>query len=75
MHPFYFQETLKAVNEFMGKRKFGKVLRRGSVAVLKKVEDMLDSATNSHGAKQAAVSSIPAFKHQQLVLERAHENR
>lgn len=45
----------------MGKRKFGKVLRRGSVAILKKVEDMLDSATSSQGAKQAAVSSILIF--------------
>jgi len=35
------EDTMKAVNDFMGKRKFGKVLRRGSVAILKKVEDML----------------------------------
>ena len=32
----------------------GKVLRRGSVAILKKVEDMLDGATGGAGAKQAS---------------------
>jgi len=50
-------DTMKEVNAFMGKRKMGKVLRRGSVAILKKVEDMMTGATKSTGAKQAAVLS------------------
>ena len=45
--------TMKEMNDFMGKRKFGKVLRRGSVAILKKVEDMMHSSTSGTGAKQA----------------------
>jgi serine/threonine protein phosphatase PrpC len=51
------EDTMKEVNAFMGKRKMGKVLRRGSVAILKKVEDMMTGATKSTGAKQAAVLS------------------
>jgi len=51
------EETMKGVNDFMGKRKFGKVLRRGSVAILKNVEDMMKSATSGTNAKQAAVLS------------------
>ena len=44
---------MKEINDFMGKRKVGKVLRRGSVAILKKAEDMMDGATKSTGATQA----------------------
>jgi len=49
--------TMEGINEFMGKRKFGKVLRRGSVAILNKVEDMMNTAAGGVGAQQASVLS------------------
>lgn len=48
---------MKDINDFMGKRKFGKVLRRGSVAILKKVQDMMEGSRRGHGAKQASTLS------------------
>mmetsp|Transcript_9087 Transcript_9087/g.19584 ORF Transcript_9087/g.19584 Transcript_9087/m.19584 type:complete len:854 (-) Transcript_9087:175-2736(-) len=51
------EATMKGVNDFIGKRKFGKVLRRGSVAILKQVEDFVGGATKGKNAKEAAVLS------------------
>ena len=48
---------MTGINDFMGKRKFGKVLRRGSVAILKKAEDFIKGATSGVGAQQASVLS------------------
>jgi len=51
------ENTMKCINYFMRKRKFGKVLRRGNIAILKKVEDMMHGATSGHEATKAAVLS------------------
>jgi len=48
------KETLESMNGFMGERKFGKVMRRGSVQILKEVENMKDTAKKGQEAVKAA---------------------
>ena len=48
------KKTLESINDFMGERKFGKVMRRGSVQILKEVEDMKDAAKKGQEAVKAA---------------------
>eukprot|EP00587_Corethron_hystrix_P002870 CAMPEP_0113315184 /NCGR_PEP_ID=MMETSP0010_2-20120614/10952_1 /TAXON_ID=216773 ORGANISM="Corethron hystrix, Strain 308" /NCGR_SAMPLE_ID=MMETSP0010_2 /ASSEMBLY_ACC=CAM_ASM_000155 /LENGTH=729 /DNA_ID=CAMNT_0000171631 /DNA_START=54 /DNA_END=2243 /DNA_ORIENTATION=+ /assembly_acc=CAM_ASM_000155 len=49
--------TVEGLNEFIGQQKFGKVMRRGSIQVIKRVSGIISGAKSGEEAKKAAVLS------------------
>lgn len=51
------KETMKRLMEFIGERRVGQVLRRGSVVALTSIEDLIDGAKKGGEAAKAALLS------------------